>query len=417
MTRFPFYFVLPAAIALTLVLPGSAQIQLYVFQGGATCGNSQSWLVSDAVGNLYGTAEYGGQYNQGCVFELVAPTKNGGEWRESVLYSFKGGNGDGATPLAGLVFDSAGNLFGSTVYGGPNSHGVIFELRPTGEPGVWAEEVLHFFNGLDGATPSGLLVGSGGALYGTSPYGGDNGAGNVFRLAIGKDDNWHLQNLYSFEGVDDGLEPAGSLIADSQQNLYGVTVAGGAYDRGSVFKLEYSKSDGKFTESVLYSFTGANDGEAPRDSLVSFNGSLYGTAGGGGAYGDGVVFQLNPSGNSWTESVLHDFEGGSDGARPWAGLAHDGQGNLYGTTPAGGIGICSGFAGPGCGIVFELSAPQKPGDDWVEHKFQFLQDIGVQPMARVLLTNNHLYGTTFFGGASGKCLDAAGCGIVFQLSH
>jgi uncharacterized repeat protein (TIGR03803 family) len=265
---------------------------------------------------------------------------------ETVLHSFAGAPGDGANPSAGLIADSKGNLFGTTVLGGAFASGVVFKLAPGG-----SETVLYSFTGgSDGAGPAaGLIADSSGNLYGTASGGGASNAGVVFKLGPGGTETV----LHSFTGGSDRASSVAGLIADGSGNLYGTTEAGGRSGSGCivvgcgvVFKLG---PDG--TETVLHAFTGS-DGANPQAGLIADgSGNLYGTTYAGGGSNAGVVFKLSPSG---TETVLYTFTGGSDGGFPLAGLIADSSGNLYGTTAGGGAQppVCGGG---GCGVVFKLS--------------------------------------------------------------
>ncbi|HEY4846907.1 MAG TPA: choice-of-anchor tandem repeat GloVer-containing protein, partial [Methylocella sp.] len=306
----------------------------------------------------------------------------------------------------GLIADSSGNLYGTTIQGGASNTGVVFKLSPGG-----TETVLHSFK-LDsnGANPvAGLIADSAGNLYGTTESGGASQRGVVFKLSP---DGTSFMALHSF-CVDfplcsDGRFPQAGLIADSAGNLYGTTRLGGASDNGVVFKLS---PDGSF--AVLHSFTGS-DGFLPEAGLIADNaGNLYGTtlAGGGGSgclgsSGCGVVFKLSPGG---TETVLHSFTGGSDGSGPTAGLIADSAGNLYGTTTNGGGGGGPECVGSGCGVVFKLSPG---GTETVLHSFSFSD--GANPGALIADSAGNLYGTTLTGGASNG--GAAHGGVVFKLS-
>jgi len=293
-------------------------------------------LVWDFAGNLYGTTQYGGAFGNGTVFKV---DRNG---TETVLYSFTGG-ADGANPRAHLTRDIAGNLYGTTYYGGSGSCvqgcGVVFKLDKNGN-----ETVLYSFTGgADGSNPSGLIQDWAGNLYGTTSNFGSSGFGTIFKLS--KDAKETV--LYRFTGSGDGAYPVAPLAFDLVGNLYGTTQYGGVCC-GTVFKLT---KEGK--EIVLYEFTGGQDGAQPLSGLVlDLAGHIYGTTYWGGTANAGTVFQVNENG---TESILHSFAGGEDGAYPYAGLAMDIFGNLYGTTQYGGgnsIGGASGF-----GTVFKLTRP------------------------------------------------------------
>jgi uncharacterized repeat protein (TIGR03803 family) len=316
-------------------------------------------LIFDAAGNLYGTTEWGGIYYDGNVFELTPI--GGGNWAETQLYSFNPNTGtDGASPYAGVIFDATGNLYGTTEYGGIYGHGTVFELTPNGSGG-WTEQVLHNFDGTDGSEPAGLIFDATGNLYSTTGGGGAYGAGTVFELTPNGSGGWTETVLYSFcsqPDCTDGLSPEAGLIFDAAGNLYGTTYSGGTYDAGTVFELTPT-GGGAWTERVLHGFGKGTDGAGPSyygKLIFDAAGNLYGMTLSGGAYGFGTAFELTPTaGGGWTEQVLYSFNNnGADGISPFAGLTFDAAGNLYGTTWEGGIYSCGG-AGSACGTVFELS--------------------------------------------------------------
>ena len=313
-----------------------------------------SGLVRDASGNLYGTTSLGGPNSNGTVFKLTLGPR--GSWTESVLYSFIPGPG-GYFPVAGLTLDSAGNLYGSTAYGGDLNCdlagcGIIFKLTHNSD-GSWAPSVLHTFNGADGNGPYGnVIFDAAGNLYGTTTAGGDSlacsrGCGVAFRLAPNSDGTWTESILHSFSGPD-GQLPWAALVFDAAGNLYSTTVMGGNYGGGTFFKLA-PNSDGSWTQSVLWHFSGFN-GTSPYDPLVFDNaGHLFGTTGYGGnsSCGCGVIFRFARGvGGSWEQNILQTLAG-TPGATPVGGLAFDAAGNLYGTTFAGGP--------SGGGTVFKMT--------------------------------------------------------------
>jgi uncharacterized repeat protein (TIGR03803 family) len=270
---------------------------LFSFKGAVEGGNPVGGLVRDAAGNLYGTARSGGATGcsgQGCgvVFKLD-PTGNEtndanetNETNETVLHSFAGPPADGGVPFAGLIRDAAGNLYGTTFSGGASGQGVVFKLDTDGE-----ETILHSFAGspTDGAKPrAGLVRDTAGNLYGTTFSGGASGNGVVFKLDMaGKE-----TILHSFAGPPtDGARPVAGLVRDAAGNLYGTTFSGGTSGSGVVFKLNTA---GK--ETILHSFPASpTDGAGPWGGLVrDAAGNLYGTTQGGGASGQGVVFKLTP---------------------------------------------------------------------------------------------------------------------------
>lgn len=318
---------------------GWKTIVLHNFSGGKDGRNPYSPLIFDGAGNLYGTTYQGGNScNCGTVFEL-SPAN--GYWKERVLYSFVRGS-DGAAPKGGLVFDSAGNLYGATTEGGGNADaGTIFELTPNS--GGWTETVLYSFAKpyKDGRSPTSTLIFDGsGNLYGTTSSGGAGTHGNVFELSPGSG-GWTEKVLQNFWTGS----PYAGLVFDNAGNLYGTTLNGGGYGFGVVFEL--TLSNGNWTNKVIHQFSNGLDGGSASDRLLFVGGNLYGTTSGGGVTHNGVVFELKPASNGkWSETVLHAFKGGYDGANPYAGLILDAAGNLYGTTTDGGH--------LGQGVVFEI---------------------------------------------------------------
>ncbi len=292
-------------------------------------------------------------------------TRAWADTHEKVLFNFN--RTDGAYTFAGLIFDAAGNLYGTTVGGGTYAYcsdgygcGTVFELTPTAGGG-WTEQVLYNFgNGTDGVNPyDGLIFDAAGKLYGTTPNGGTYGYGTVFELTPTESGGWTETVLHSFcsqTDCTDGEAPQAGLIFDTLGNLYGSTTAGGTYTSncnygcGTVFELTPT-GGGAWTEQVLHSFGNGTDGYYPFAGLIfDAAGNLYGTTWAGGTYGWGTVFELTPTGGGWTETVLHSFnDNGTDGILPEAGLIFDAIGNLYGTTPSGGA------EGEYGGTVFELT--------------------------------------------------------------
>jgi uncharacterized repeat protein (TIGR03803 family) len=267
--------------------PGTQELEIYRF--GTYDGSDPFYgdLVFDRAGNLYGTTRNGGANLQGAVYKL---TPNGGVWTESVAYSFAG-SPDGAAPLNGVVLDAAGNLYGTTSAGGTNGWGTVFELKPSG-PG-WSESILHSFQGSsDGLTPTGgVFLDGAGRLYGATQTGG-TGGGIAFELLPSGGGNWSLSTLYSFSGAAFGGSYR-TLTMDNAGNLYGTAMADGTRQQGSVFKLTWA--NGVWIYTSLHDFTGGSDGGAPYGGLViDAGGNIYGTASVGGAYGNGLVFEITP---------------------------------------------------------------------------------------------------------------------------
>jgi uncharacterized repeat protein (TIGR03803 family) len=385
---------------------------LYSFCSAPNCTDGEqpyAGVIMDSAGNVYGTTVGGGSASYGTVFKLD-PSGN-----ETVLHSFTGANGDGENPEAGLVLDSAGNLYGTTEYGGVHSSscyygcGIVFKLDPSG-----SETVLYSFtstNG-DGSIPyslqTSIILDTTDNLYGTTARGGAAGNGTVFKL----DPSGNETVLYSFTGANgDGALPVAGPIMDSVGNLYGTTVIGGAAGNGTVFKLDPSGN-----ETVLYSFTGANgDGGNPIAGVVMDSaGNLYGTTVGGGKLGFGAVFKLDASGK---ETVLYSFTGANgDGLYLVAGVILDSAGNLYGTTPYSNnptstnapcgvypIYLLEIF---GCGTVFKLDPS---GNETVLYGFTGESGDGAMPLAGLIMDSvGNLYGTTQYGGVADE-------GTVFKL--
>jgi uncharacterized repeat protein (TIGR03803 family) len=253
-----------------------------------------------------------------------------GKIKEKAAYSFAGEN-DGGFPMGGLVADSKGNKFGVTSSDGSAHNGVIFEVDR--KNGAWVETPLYAFTGgADGGLPqAGLMADPSGNLYGTT-YQGGSGSGVVFELSHSKKKKWQYNVLWTFSGGNDGGEPSGTLSMDANGNIYGTTTEGGTGVVGTVFELSPSGS-GSWNESVLYNFTGNNDGGEPMGNvLLGSDGNLYGTTAGYGQYNYGVVYKLTANNGSWSQSVLHAFQGGTDGEVPRDGLIQDASGTLYGTT-------------------------------------------------------------------------------------
>jgi uncharacterized repeat protein (TIGR03803 family) len=323
---------------------------------------------------------------------------------QTVLFSFNQSNpGDGLSPHGTLTLDAAGNLYGTTTYGGVNGFGTVYELTPSAGGG-WTEKVLHNFSetGVDGIAPeSGVILDASGNLYGTTSGGSPYGCGTVFKLKPTPHGGWIEEILYSFTGCTlDGAGPQGSLIFDAVGNLYGTTSLCGAHNYGSVFELTPTAGGG-WAERTLHSFNdNGTDGYDLRAGSLALDaaGNLYGTTFGGGTYGYGTVFELkhNPAGG-WSEQILHSFnDNGTDGYNHYLpnGVVLDASGNLYGTTDAGGT---SDFYG----VVFELSRNAAGG--WGEkilHNFTDNGTDGLNPSGGLIWgASGKLYGITEDGGA------------------
>lgn len=368
-------------------------------------------------------------------------TNAAGAPREKILYNFGPSKHVGVFPMAGLIFDSSGNLYGTTSGGthhrncGFDGCGTVFKLSPKANA-EWNETQLWSFDVSDGFNPTAALIFDGdGNLYSTTQEGGgaevqnlahSNGdaAGNVFELSPRQGGGWRETVLHTFSSSRRGGSlPASSLIFDGSGNLYGTTSSSGV-GWGVAFELS-PKSRGGWKETVLHVFKfNGKDGNDPQGNLIlDASGNLYGTTAGGGdcnqQYGCGTVFELSPkSGGGWKETLLHNFNG-NDGEIPYAGLIFDAVGTLYGTTFAGGTGTCSDGSGfSGCGTVFELTP--KTGGGWTEtvlYSFKGKDGDGSYPTAGVVIdAAGNLYGTTEYGGGVSNTYCVNGCGSVFKLT-
>jgi uncharacterized repeat protein (TIGR03803 family) len=388
-------------------------------------------LVADSAGNLYGTADTGGDYlcplvGNGCgsVFKLARLSN--GTWQRTTLHTFTGAQNDGAGPQAGLIFDSAGNLYGTTansIYGG----GTIFRLSPSGTG--WTFRTIYGFGSRpnDGDDPFGnLIIDGSGNFYGTTIRGGTgsyencNYCGTVFELSPNGKGGWKESVIYNFQGLGDGNFPMAGLVLDGAGNLYGTTTEGGQSGCGVVFKLAPSSS-GTWTQSVLYTFGCTSDGGIPQGGVVlDSSGNLYGTAVTGGSgphcnFGCGVVYELTPtSSGPWNETVVYNFGGFPDGEFPTAGLTFN-AGNLYGTTNGGGVDT-NPYCSQGCGTVFKLTPASGGWTESVVYSFGGPLTDGGNPMAGVILDSaGKIYGTTSVGGINGY--NYLSGGTVFQISQ
>jgi uncharacterized repeat protein (TIGR03803 family) len=391
-----FAVTLAAALAFASAATAQTFSLLHQFKAGRDGSNPYANVILDAKGNLYGTTTIDGTYGYGTVF-VVSPAG-----KETILHSFTGTGGDGANPISPLIRDSAGNLYGTTVYGGNFGGacgalgcGTVFKIDRSGK-----ETVLYQFTGSlgDGMYPQQGVVGdSDGNLYGTNFNGGAYGFGTVFRLgASGTETVLHSFNAFTGDGY---YVLGGFLLRDSDGNLYGTTELGGSIGGGTVFKLDASGN-----ETILYNFTFFTSGEGtePYGSLIQDPaGNLYGVTNFGGdlscfsGQGCGVVFKLDASNN---ETTLYDFAGsGGDGAIPGGGLVRDAGGNLYGTTNSGGSSYC--------GTVFKLDTSNT---ETILHSFS-CADGRTPELGLVKDSKGNLYGTAEYGGAYGG-------GVVFKVT-
>jgi uncharacterized repeat protein (TIGR03803 family) len=431
-----------AALSVTPVAASVPSFEtLLIFKGASNGGQPWSPPILDESGNLYGTTSEGGNgacYNDnwlvgcGTVYEFSPPASPGDSWTETLLYQFQG-DADGVFPVGGLVFDKAGNLYGTTEMGGTPNGGTVFELTPPASgSGPWIKTILHNFSGgvAQGSSPeAGLTFDKRGNLYGTTTYGGDCDiptvfcGGVVFELTppAAGGTGWTYTVLYTFQGMPDGAVPQGTLIFDGSGRLYGTTEYGGSSNEpetggGTVFQLTPpSSSGGAWTESVLYAFLSQpGDGYAPRSGVVfGKSGALYGDTV-LGFTGSGTVFQLAPPaspGDSWTESVLYAFSG-SDGNGPFGRVTLSRDGSIYGTTFYGGS--------LEMGNVFQLTPPSAPGNPWVETSLDNFNNSAYPIAGLTFGKNGWLYGATLGGINPEHCGtnsagERRGCGELFRI--
>ena len=327
----------------------------------------ESPVVFAPGGALMGTTSGGGssacQGGCGIVYAMRPPQTPcrsvSCPWSQQIVYQFSGG-ADGASPSVGkLIFDQSGNVYGTAAGGGASNHGVVYKLSRTN--GGWTETVLYSFaGGSDGATPvSGVIFDAAGNLYGTTLTGGgtgctlSSGCGTVFKLTP-SGSGWSETVLYRFQTQLDGEQPWAGLTLSPSGSLYGATLAGGVNNAGVVFEL--TPSGGSWTYSVLHRFDDLDyDAAGPLSTLtLSPSGTLYGTTYGDGDYSSGAIFALTPSaGGGWTFSNLYSFTGQEDGLWPIGGVTLGADGTLYGTTSEGGANFCDFEVA--CGVIWKLT--------------------------------------------------------------
>ena len=435
------------AILAATSLAQSKENVLHTFTFDAGGGFPFAGLTFDAKGNLYGVSDFGGDLNLGVccgvVFQLT-PDNSGG-WTFKVIYTFTGPITGGEAPTGSVVFDASGNLYGTTQIGG--FCGTAYQLSPT-QKGEWKQTTLHYFNNVekgvtdDGCLPSSFLIfDQAGNLYGTTQQTGASdcmtsaGCGTVFELSPQADGKWKERVIHHFprQGTEDGISPYGGLAMDSAGNLWGTTQFGGSAGEGTIFELTPG-TGGAWAEKVAFSFSGDN-GDLPYAGLTMDSaGNFYGTTYFGGANGTGTVYRMTPQVNgSLNETVIHDFALCNqtecpDGFAPFGGLVFDAVGNLYGTTTLGGGAstVCDqgSTIRVGCGVVFKLT----PGPDgtWnysIVSLFPGDANGGypTDDHLAVDLTGN-IFGTTLVEGDvnSAICpqevLGLGGCGVVFEVT-
>lgn len=413
-------FPLALAAGLSHALPAGAQQESVLYSFGGKHGSApERGVVADAAGDLFGTTFFGGKYGNGTVFELK-PESTG--YNQITLYEFTGG-ADGSRPNGGLAIAKDGSLYGVTLFGGANGAGVVFRLLPRTKG--FREKVLYSFTGTtDGGQPVGTpLLGGGGSIIGATTVGGALGEGAVFVLTPTKP-GYTESVAFSFPGSNNaGYAPQAGLVMNKHGSLFGTTSKGGGGSGcltagcGAVYELV--NRGGTYNEKTVYVFAGGTvDGSTPLSPVVLDNatGNIYGTTELGGTKNNGTIFMLAPpsSGNKhYTESILYSFSGSADGSGPVGSMLWS-NGNLYGTTTQGG----SGCTLTGCGTVFELT-PGSGNAPTTLYSFAGPPD-GAEPQFTSLIMDSSgaLYGTTHSGGARTTCTNggtADGCGTIFKL--
>ena len=430
---------------------------IYTFTGGSDGGSPRASLIQASDGNLYGTTQSGGSVGAGAVFKV---SNLEGSPTETVIYSF-GLGADGGNPSAPLIQASDGNLYGTTDNANSGSRGTVFKISNlSGSP---VKSLIHTFSAAgdgDGVV-SAVIQASDGNLYGTTGWGGSNGAGTVFKIG-GLSTSPTESVIQSFKGGIDGSGPSGSLIEAFDESLYGMTTGGGANNTGTVFKI--GNLSGVPVKSVIHDFTEENDGALPVAALIQIpdgdlygatetdgsniggtvfrvidpsglpavtvvhvfesgsdgsipsasliqasDGNLYGTTQAGGSGGGGTVFRISNLLGPPIESVVHNFSGGSDGAGPAASLIQASDGNLYGTTELGGAN--------NAGTVFRISDLSGTPTEMVIYSFRGSSDGGDPQASLIEASDGNLYGTTIFGGLSNCVISGGTCGTVFKISN
>jgi len=388
---------------------------LHSFTGGADGALPSAGLTQDLAGNLYGTTTLGGMnhggdcYDAGCgiVFKLMS---TGSDWILSPLHAF-GQFPDGNYPLSRVTFGPDGAFYGTTAQGGQSGQGcsaggcgTVFKLNPQSTAraaslAAWRDKIIYPFGGDPdgyGTCCGDVVFDRAGILYGTTWNGGASELGTIYELVPSGTD-WTEKVLYSFTGGDDGAWPFGSVILDQAGSLYGVTYKGGSYSWGTIFQLKWSGTN--WTLTTLYAFKGEADGGFPIGGLILDQlGNLFGSTSTLGPGGGGVVFVLSPSNGIWTLTPIYAFTGNQG---PGSNLTRDAVGNLYGTTSADGV--------YGLGSVFKLTTAGGTRSYIGLHDFTGGTD-GGQPSGGVTINaDGNLYGTAQSGGANGY-------GVVWKIA-
>jgi uncharacterized repeat protein (TIGR03803 family) len=381
-----------AAMPATTVSAAGTQGVVYNFTGGIDGGNAETPLAFDAAGNAYGATVVGGLYGCGTIFKL---TPAQGQWTRKTLWQFTCGS-DGKNPHGGVTLDGAGNMYGTTTAGGSGGFctgdgcGVVFRLGKNG-----GFRTIYAFTGLaDGFGPgSPVVFDAAGNIYGTAPDGGAHKKGVVYQLSF-HHNHWQQTVLHAFTGhADGGVGSLGALLVDGSGNIFGVTEIGGNHSAGTAYEI----AAGTWTFTTLYAFKGTPNAGYPYGGLIAdSHGNLFGTTYYGGAHGLGSVFELKHNqNNTYQEMLLYSFNGGtSDGSSPTSTLYADAGGNLFGTTSAGG-GTCD------CGTIFKLAAGT--GTESILHSFGSTHTDGAYPYFGLTLDHSgNLDTSTVWGGSFGQ---------------
>jgi uncharacterized repeat protein (TIGR03803 family) len=334
--------------------------------------------VVEVQGKFYGSAG-GGSDNSGAFFRIE---RSGGVFRDSILYSFTGGV-DGNYPFGEIAAGPNGTFFGATEGGGPGADGAIYEISPNGKR--YQETVIATGGG---GSPNGVMLDASGTLYGTTVDGG--GSGDVFKLTP-SGSGFTQTILYYFRGDADGGAPRANVIEDANGALYGTTMNGGTYGAGTIFKLTPTASG--YLEQVIHALRGRDDGANPTAPLTfGKNGKLFGTTYyGGGPANLGSVIELKLDAHGYSERVIYSFQGGQDGEYPFAGLTLGHHGILYGTTAGGGA--------YNQGTIFALTPLAGGGyAESVVHTFQGYPNDGGTPDSALLAVKDAFYSLTSTGG-------------------
>ena len=351
-------------------------INLFNFGSGAGGSNPYATLVADSQGDLFGTTSAGGANGKGSLFEIPANSLV-----PQTFYSFTG-SPDGSAPNAGVVFDSDGNMFGTTATGGANGKGVVWEVVASTNT---LTVIYSFTGGTDGATPAGnLVINANGDLIGTTTAGGTFNDGTVWAIPSG---TTTALGLHQFSGGADGAISYSGVTLDSRGNIYGVAFSGGSHNNGTVFEISTLN-----TYSVLHTFTGKPDGSKPTGKLVfDAGGNLWGTTSSGGTANDGTVFEItSPNTTISTYATIVSFTGAANGSEPIAGLTLDSHGNLFGSTFIGGA--------HNVGTIFEIPA----SSNQLTTLFAFNGPNGDRPYSSLYVdSTGTLIGSTVVGGTAG----------------